>query len=669
VGTGKTDGSRAAPAPKGLDLGIGGCENAVEVGRGGFGAVYRAWQPEFGRAVAVKVLTAGGLDGEARGRFTRELRALGALSGHPHIVTVHSAGFTAGGHPYLVMGFEPGGSLADRLRSRGPLSWEEAVGVGIRISGALESAHRSGVLHRDVKPENILLSAFGEPKLADFGIARVEGADATRTLALVATLAHAAPELLHGDRPSVSSDVYSLGSTLHALIRGRPAFAAEGEEDPLAMIARISARPVPDLRESGVPDAVCRVLERAMAKDPGQRQPSALVLGRELRQAVGGVTTPDPLVLEPGTESSGDLAAELEVVGWPTGRGAAAGGTTSTATLRVMPRVRSRLRRRRALLTSAAAVGVLATAVAVTVGVVVHRPAAQVWVTLVPMPTPREFVATTTGPDGLIYAIGGSDGRPKSPPLTTVEAFDPGLDSWSRRSDLEIGRYDAAAVTAHDGRIVVIGGVTHGLGPEAVLGSVEAYTPSTDRWAKLPSLRTPRRGLAAAVSTDGRIWAIGGFDRDGDPLRSVEVYQPGTGAWVPGPPLRAARADLAAVTAGDGSVYAIGGGDPQDLASVEVLTPGASGWAPAAPLPDPRSGLAAVSDREGHVYAIGGFRGAEPLATVDVLFLDRWVETAGLSTPRAPAAAMGPDGRIYVIGGLGAHGPVGAVEAYTPASG
>ena len=172
-------GEQKGSAPVGIDLGVPGCEHAVEIGRGGFGAVYRAWQPEFGRTVAVKVLGQAGIEGEARRRLARELRAMGALSGHPHIVTVHSAGFTGMGNPYLVMGFEPSGTLADRLRRSGPMPWEEAVLAGIRISGALETAHRAGLLHRDVKPENVLLSAFGEPKLADFGVAQLQGAAAT----------------------------------------------------------------------------------------------------------------------------------------------------------------------------------------------------------------------------------------------------------------------------------------------------------------------------------------------------------------------------------------------------------------------------------------------------------------------------------------------------------
>src|SRR5690349_21470294 len=146
------------------DIGVPGCKDATEIGRGGFGVVYRARQPAISRTVAVKVLAADGLDVDARHRFEGEVRAMGRLGGHPHIVTVHQAGFTAGGNPYILMAYEDGGSLADR----GPAgSWPEAVAGGITIAGALESAHRAGLLHRDVTPRNILVSRYGEPKLAD----------------------------------------------------------------------------------------------------------------------------------------------------------------------------------------------------------------------------------------------------------------------------------------------------------------------------------------------------------------------------------------------------------------------------------------------------------------------------------------------------------------------
>ncbi|MER5702240.1 protein kinase [Micromonospora sp. NPDC002296] len=299
----------------GLDLGVAGCTDAVEIGRGGFGVVYRAWQPDFSRWVAVKVLAAD-WHGPSRARFERELRVLGRLSDHPHIVTLHQAGRTAAGNPYLLMAYEEGGSLADRLaaaRAGGAPGaesaaqrWPAAVAGGITVAGALETAHRAGVLHRDVKPENILISRYGEPKLADFGLARPRAAEPAPGRRRVTTsVLHAAPEILRGEPASVASDVYALASSVLHWIRGTPAFAEapsgagppDGTEPLARLLRRVAADPVPDLRPAGVPEAVCVVLERAMAKDPALRHPTAVAFAEDLQRAQRAAGQPvTPLV-------------------------------------------------------------------------------------------------------------------------------------------------------------------------------------------------------------------------------------------------------------------------------------------------------------------------------------------------------------------------------------
>lgn len=298
-GKGVPDGRMEAQVPtNGVDFGVVGCTDAVEIGRGGFGVVYRARQAEFRRTVAVKLLGASMLDDAARLRFEREISAMGSLSGHPNIVTVHQAGFMPNGTAYIVMAFEAKGSMADRISATGPVPWEEALTMGVKLAGALEAAHRTGVLHRDVKPENILLSAYAEPKLADFGIARVEGTARTRSGVISASLGHAAPEVLSGDQPGVAADVYSLASTLFALILGRDPFADDSDESFIPMLQRIATAPPPDLRPHGVPHAVCNVLERAVAKDPALRPASAGAFGRELQEAqraCGLAVTPLPV--------------------------------------------------------------------------------------------------------------------------------------------------------------------------------------------------------------------------------------------------------------------------------------------------------------------------------------------------------------------------------------
>lgn len=281
---------------------VGGLGELVEIGRGGFAVVYRGRDDRFSRDVAVKVLPSG-LDEAGLSRFARECRAAGALSGHPHIVTVHDSGVTASGHPYLVMELLSGGSLAERIGDG--LAWQEVAELGVRLSGALETAHRAGVLHRDVKPENVLFSAYGDPKLVDFGIATVRGGYETRSSVVTATLAHAAPEIVSGGRGTVASDVYSLASTLYQALRGRPAFLNEDDETFVPLIARIVSTPVPDLRQHGVPNDISSVVELGMAKEPAQRPASARELAELLRTAAAryGLSLPAPVV-DPGVARS-----------------------------------------------------------------------------------------------------------------------------------------------------------------------------------------------------------------------------------------------------------------------------------------------------------------------------------------------------------------------------
>ncbi len=265
------------------ELRIDGYDRAVEIGRGGFAVVYRARRVAFAQDVAIKVLS-GRIDETTAARFDRERQVLGALAQHPHIVTVYDSGTTATGSPFLVMEYLPGGPLSGRLAQRGPLGVREVVDIAVKLCGALETAHRTGILHRDIKPDNVLLSRYGEPVLADFGIARMRGALQTESGVVTATLSHAPPEVLDGHQPLPQSDVYSLASTLYALLAGSAPFVRDTDASISPLLARVLRDPVPDLRPRGVPDGVCALLEQAMAKDPAGRPRSALELGRAFQQ-------------------------------------------------------------------------------------------------------------------------------------------------------------------------------------------------------------------------------------------------------------------------------------------------------------------------------------------------------------------------------------------------
>ncbi|MDT5225420.1 MAG: serine/threonine-protein kinase PknK [Mycobacterium sp.] len=265
------------------ELGQADFDDVDEVGHGGFGVVYRCAQPMLDRAVAVKVLTTD-LDSDNRARFLREQRVMGRLSGHPHIVQVFQVGVLASGRPFIVMPYHAKDSLEVVIRRHGTLDWRETLSIGVKLAGALEVAHDAGILHRDVKPANILMSDYGEPQLTDFGIARIAGAFQTATGLITGSPAFTPPEVLEGAAPTPASDVYSLGAALFCGLTGHAAFERRAGEQVIAQFLRITSQPIPDLREQGLPADVAAIIERAMARDPADRPGAAAEFGDELRE-------------------------------------------------------------------------------------------------------------------------------------------------------------------------------------------------------------------------------------------------------------------------------------------------------------------------------------------------------------------------------------------------
>lgn len=294
-----------------MDEVIPGLEDLVEVGRGGFAAVYRAYQPAFRRTVAVKVLHDTSSEDDIRERFERECQAMGLISEHPNIVTVLDAGFLASGRAYLVMPYMPAGTLADRIRREGLIAWHDATAIVVKIAGAIHAAHDAGIVHRDVKPANMLISQYGEPKLTDFGIARIAGGHETRSGVVTASLAYGAPEIVDGGRPTVASDVYSLGATAYALLAGRAPF--EVRESVAATLHAILTADPPSLRGSGVPPAVAEVVESAMHKDPAERPATAIDVATCLRRAQQelGVTPTEVMVLDVDAAERNEVTVRL----------------------------------------------------------------------------------------------------------------------------------------------------------------------------------------------------------------------------------------------------------------------------------------------------------------------------------------------------------------------
>jgi hypothetical protein len=255
-----------------------GCRIEAIAGRGGMGVVYRATELSLGRPVALKLLAPDrARDRAFRERFQRESRMAAAID-HPNVIPVYAAG-EYDGFLYLVMRYVGGTDLHALVRDSGALEPDRAAHVVVQVAAALDAAHAAGLVHRDVKPANVLLATGEHAYLSDFGLTRLAGSDSqlTESGQWIGTVDFCSPEQLRGARTDARADVYSLGCVLFAALTGRPPFP-HGTV-PATMLAHLhDPPPVPS--ERGAPADFDRVIARALAKDPAARYPSAGDFGR-----------------------------------------------------------------------------------------------------------------------------------------------------------------------------------------------------------------------------------------------------------------------------------------------------------------------------------------------------------------------------------------------------
>jgi WD40 repeat protein/tRNA A-37 threonylcarbamoyl transferase component Bud32 len=287
-----------SPDPAGLGLcgngRIGDYELLEAIAQGGMGVVYRARQLSLNRVVALKMIRAGELADEAEvARFRIEAEAAAHLD-HPHIVPIHEIGEHQGRH-YFSMKWVGGGTLADRCRARpkragpSPQAREDVVLLE-KVSRAVQHAHQRGVLHRDLKPGNILIDAAGEPQVSDFGLARRMETDSAVTVsgAMLGTPSYAAPEQISGvQMPTTAVDVYGLGAILYVLLTGQPPFQGATAVETLVLV-RQGQLVAPRAQVAGVDRDLETICLKCLEKEPGHRYPSAEALADELRRWLEG---------------------------------------------------------------------------------------------------------------------------------------------------------------------------------------------------------------------------------------------------------------------------------------------------------------------------------------------------------------------------------------------
>lgn len=370
------------------------------LGSGGFADVFLYEQNLPRRQVAVKVMLHELMDEQARQMFQAETNLMAPLSAHPSILTIYDAGVAADGRPYLVMEL-CSTELARRYREE-PLPVAEVLEIAIRIGGAIETAHRAGVLHRDIKPSNILLTAYDHPVLADFGIASTIAASAEEE-SIGLSIPWSAPEVLLDETSgSRASEVWSFAATVYSLLAGRSPFEIPGGDNSSAeLVNRITRQRPRPIGRPDVPPELEQLLRSALLRDPARRPASVLELVRGLQSveaALGLPTTPVEIARDDWALGSGhdpDDRTRLRAVPGPAERPRRGRpGTASQPTPERRVPLRPARSSSRVLLPALLAVSALAIAAIVVAVVAIVSPVSG---DRVGIPVVRDIVAADVG--------------------------------------------------------------------------------------------------------------------------------------------------------------------------------------------------------------------------------------------------------------------------------
>ena len=656
--------------------------------RGGMGLVYKATDAELERTVALKIIAPEHTQNpDAVTRFKSEARLAASLE-HPNIVPIHRGGEYQG-VLYLAMRYVPGTNLR-QVTDRGQLGLDRVQRVVRSVASALDAAHERGLVHRDVKPANILITGEGPNEqvyLTDFGLTKKLGSPGslTQTGAWVGTADYVAPEQIQGGAVDGRTDVYSLGCVVYEMLTGSVAYPKDN--DMAKLWAHVQdPPPSPRLKRPELVEAFDDVVSRATAKDPSDRYAKASDLAGAIDRAVaeqGVALGPDAV---DATKAAGVAPSTDEhdvFVGGPT-RGSGSNGRDTVppptpppgggdrsegATAASGGRV-ARTRLVAAVAGLVVVLGVLA-AVLLTGGdggseeeaspsavagpVATKLPSDLAWRPIASPPFQRQYAATTAV-DGKVIVTGGIGVRDAS---TTTKIYDPGTDSWTTGPGLPAALHHASAVT-YEGEAVVIGGFIPGeeLTSEQ---SDRAYALRGGSWERLPSLNHPRAAAAAAVVGD-KIVVVGG-QADGKLVPQTEVFD--GERWTDAAEIPTPREHLAA--ASDGRyLYALGGRDlsaDNNSTAIERYNPADDSWTELDRMPEAAGGLSAAY-AGGRVVAIGGEGTTAALDTVQAYDIrdETWSRLPALPRARHGVALAAVGDAVYAIGGATAAGHLGSTK-------
>jgi len=530
-----------------------------EIARGGMGVVYRARQVSLNRTVAVKMILAGQLASAADvQRFRAEAEAVAQLQ-HPNIVSIHEVGEHEDQH-YFSMDYVPGKNLAGLVGDQ-PLPAAHAASMLKTIAEAIHYAHQRGILHRDLKPTNVLIDIFGQPRITDFGLARqITGdSDLTATGQVLGSPNFMPPEQASGRRAQVAppSDVYSLGAILYYLMTGRPPFVAKTLAETLHHVCNVD--PVsPRVLNPSVPRDLETMCLKCLEKDSRRRYHTA----QEVADELGRFLRDEPILARPVNPSE-------KLWRWSRRRPALAW----------------------LILTLSALIMVLA---------LLFRDVLQQGVHVIPPLPTRSGNGASGVIDGKLYVATPCDGTAGF--HRHFHYFDPAARAWKSAAALP-HPHNSPASGVINGLLYLAGGWDDDGKPSAQL---DAYDPKLNAWKTLSSMPTPRVTCAGAV-IDGQLYVVGG--RAGTDLAILEVYNPRNDSWTTQTPPPTPRHGLALVAVGD-TLYAIGGVIRTALGHqytdlVEIYDTNARKWRQGPPMMKP-SGHSFAIVHEGVIYVVAG---------------------------------------------------------------